>query len=595
MRYILFGILGLFIILNVEAQETFNYHLRTLSADEFISELPDFSDIPLPDYQDTLRNQTALGIVIRTAEAEFLSRYEDESNFATLIAAFEKFKLPIYCYPVPRCTYQLPEIDYGAWFNRIVSAWLEENPTDLDSVDTLQFQDFTVYIEQRDFNADGQHEWLLDVVKGQEEIEYAHYLVVSRSEQGYIISTVPLGGTLSWWRHTMFEQPLAELGFEDINADGLPEWILYWTRLAGAFGTISYDSPHKVILGWRDGQVIRLADIYENSYLENVDDDEALEILTTSHFYGDYWGCGYREEGEYDWNGQQYVEVEPHITPLDCTARHAEDAMWAWDFETAIELYDSFIDSHTEDYESFRDCWVANELDCDYNHMNRDTLIYFHFQVRRILAHALSGHQEQVQDLLMALSEEPYITDFAQAVLDADTTDVETLCRAAYNYFAEQHTFLNSFEEERRFYPGNSLMDDGVYTVFNKPIDPIRAGCDIRMFSSEPTPVPSPTWSPYPTPIPPTPDTRTQEQIWLDNQDFYDAFAHGDYETALAIAQHAAPTDEFIAGQWAYARAITYEALNLPEEALLEYVTLYEDIPQSVWGLLAAIHLESLE
>jgi hypothetical protein len=44
-----------------------------------------------------------------------------------------------------------------------------------------------------------------------------------------------------------------------------------------------------------------------------------------------------------------------------------------------------------------------------------------------------------------------------------------------------------------------------------------------------------------------------------------------------------------------YHRALALEARNRPEEALLEYVGIYESAPESAWGILAALHLERIE
>ncbi len=41
-----------------------------------------------------------------------------------------------------------------------------------------------------------------------------------------------------------------------------------------------------------------------------------------------------------------------------------------------------------------------------------------------------------------------------------------------------------------------------------------------------------------------------------------------------------------------YYRAVALEALNRPDEALAEYVAIYEAAPDSAWGMLAALHLE---
>ncbi len=44
-----------------------------------------------------------------------------------------------------------------------------------------------------------------------------------------------------------------------------------------------------------------------------------------------------------------------------------------------------------------------------------------------------------------------------------------------------------------------------------------------------------------------------------------------------------------------YHRALTLEALNRPDEALAEYVAIYEAAPESAWGMLAALHFEKVE
>ncbi|MCA9903663.1 MAG: hypothetical protein KC547_07385, partial [Anaerolineae bacterium] len=41
-----------------------------------------------------------------------------------------------------------------------------------------------------------------------------------------------------------------------------------------------------------------------------------------------------------------------------------------------------------------------------------------------------------------------------------------------------------------------------------------------------------------------------------------------------------------------YYRALALEALNRPDEALAEYVAIYEAAPESAWGMLAALHIE---
>ncbi len=44
-----------------------------------------------------------------------------------------------------------------------------------------------------------------------------------------------------------------------------------------------------------------------------------------------------------------------------------------------------------------------------------------------------------------------------------------------------------------------------------------------------------------------------------------------------------------------YYRALTLEALNRPDEALAEYIAIYEGAPESAWGKLAGLHLECMD
>ena len=44
--------------------------------------------------------------------------------------------------------------------------------------------------------------------------------------------------------------------------------------------------------------------------------------------------------------------------------------------------------------------------------------------------------------------------------------------------------------------------------------------------------------------------------------------------------------------RWRYLAALTFEALDRTDEALAEYIAIYEAAPDSAWGTLAALHFE---
>lgn len=80
-------------------------------------------------------------------------------------------------------------------------------------------------------------------------------------------------------------------------------------------------------------------------------------------------------------------------------------------------------------------------------------------------------------------------------------------------------------------------------------------------------------------------------------QDLHSAvFYNRDYEQALVISEmmfsYAFKESYPIIH---YYRALALEALNRPDEALAEYIAIYETAPDSAWGMLAALHLEKVE
>lgn len=80
-------------------------------------------------------------------------------------------------------------------------------------------------------------------------------------------------------------------------------------------------------------------------------------------------------------------------------------------------------------------------------------------------------------------------------------------------------------------------------------------------------------------------------------QDLHSAvFYNRDYEQALVISEmmfsYAFKESYPIIH---YYRALALEKLNRPDEALAEYIAIYEAAPDSAWGMLAALHLEKIQ
>lgn len=130
------------------------------------------------------------------------------------------------------------------WNIAIIQTWLRENKVDLSKAKQLQFADYDINVTPRDFDGDGVNEYLLDVVKGAKgkidrdgtyyEAEYVDYLVAQGSGNYHILRPQSLQwhGT-SGWPQDPVKGGAIEALFKDINADGLPEWLVCGNRLLG--------------------------------------------------------------------------------------------------------------------------------------------------------------------------------------------------------------------------------------------------------------------------------------------------------------------------------------------------------------------------
>ena len=273
--------------------------------------------------------------------------------------------------------------DRDIWSQYLIGAWLYENHIDLSTVDQLRFEDFFITVTARDFNDDGTAEYVLDEMKGAEvnrthcfyEAEVVDYLVVSQQgdDYQYIETHLPWTGRGDFGGPTNYgEGGEVELLFEDINADGLPEWIVaYGGQTYGGPGSGYVNTGRLYILAWRNGELAELAPRWNNddsyridiSYEEdagachgpiprdvtwefiNVDDDPALEILQHQD-YLDNWYCESRETKVFDWDEEndryEFVEQGDDFfnDTKQCAHRQAEEAMWSGDYPTAIDFYE---------------------------------------------------------------------------------------------------------------------------------------------------------------------------------------------------------------------------------------------------------------
>ncbi len=535
--------------------------------------------------------------VVDVAEAEFIKRYLPTATYAERRRAFETLQVE-FGYPPVR----YPQIDPDQWIAWILDAWLAENPVDLDALTELRFDDFDATITQQDFNGDGQHDWLLDLTKGisPDHFEYRNWMVVTREDGKYRAVTVPSwpGWDNSWDFPTAYSEQPHTIKFVDVTGDGIPEWFI--GRAVSPWGNIPGQTYQELVLSWLDGHLVNVMSSSNEVQMANLDSDPAQEFYTQAQQY-DSWGCTTNTQTIYDWNGTEFAQLnQPIIQKKGCEARQAEEAMWRGDFQTAVQNYNTFLAANRQSYTDYNDCLSRGMDDCGDIEGSDYIAIYNYFLSRRVIAYALLGEKPEVAASLDALQEVRYRDGLGLAMLAANSADPEKLCLAAYNFFAKPHVQYGEFSSTLGvFTPGAVYEDVGVgrrSPVFfsGYRYDPIKAGCDIRIFepqsSATPTPLPSAspgsTYTPYPTP--------NADQILLQ-KDPSTYFRNGDYTTALWIAEHAnqrryIPPDEPFKMQ--YWRALSLEALGRNAEAAAAYDQLAEMAAGTAWAGLADLHLE---
>ncbi|MBL8160835.1 MAG: hypothetical protein JNJ61_02545 [Anaerolineae bacterium] len=115
----------------------------------------------------------------------------------------------------------------------------------------------------------------------------------------------------------------------------------------------------------------------------------------------------------------------------------------------------------------------------------------------------------------------------------------------------------------------------------------------------QPTPTPTPTVTPTPTASPtgqPTPEQSVDVNSLPTYSDIGLAFSDGDFIKVLemlntALNDTSSYYDSALLPGFHYYRALTLEILDRPDEALLDYIAVYRDYPDTAWALMARLHL----
>jgi len=371
------------------------------------------------------------------------------------------------------------------WISALVRSWLIENQIDLSQTPaiTVEALELTLAVEPFDFNVDGQPEFIINVAW--RELAYSDILILD-DELNRIPIAVPWLGCCYPYT-SIHTGGLETERREDINADGLPEWVL----VRGGVGGNHLNTGYLIILAWRAGQLVDLAHVgervsgpntlsFEESAagnqdaltgtvhweFEDVDGDAALEVIQTQDFF-DNWDCHLQEARIFDWSDAEdrYVMDARHYDYDDtpgCQIRFAQQAMWDGDWGTAIGDFERALALDTAAEDAY---WSEH--------------LATYAQARLAIAYALAGRRQDAASLLDRLSADPFARVLKDAFSDQNTY---SLCAAAFDYFDRLQPW-----DEAAYY--GATRDIVVPTMGSSAptLDPARAGCDVRALLEDST------------------------------------------------------------------------------------------------------------
>lgn len=401
-------------------------------------------------------------------DTEFTKRFPNplEASHNRLFSAFQSLVRA----SSPYAFYlQLPR-----WNEWLILNWIEENDIDLDTVDHFEYENYAVTVTPRDFNVDGEPEWVLDV----RSIGFTQIVVIRQEGEAYQRVRTPLLWFGSGFAYTSISSGVMEEKlYDDLNGDGLPEWVL----AVGGYGGNNMSGGHLTILNWRDGELVDVAppqvvnglpagdtaiqyDAPAGSgqfvfpygvSIDYVDDDSdgTRDILIHQEQH-DNWGCTWTQLRAFGWQEDTYTLMRSERVWNDvrgCEIRAAETAMWARDYQGAIPHYER---AFTLPVPQIR--YAAYEV------LDR------YATARLALAYTLAGQYDDATAVSGSLSvlpdERSALVTFIPAITE-HLGDARAMCLAAYDAF--------SFEcpPETDACSGSPIRDLTIGTTLENPGD----------------------------------------------------------------------------------------------------------------------------
>lgn len=433
---LLFLLLTLTLLSSVDAQETADYGLHVPTAAEYLAALPSIM-------ARTESNTSSAYAIARLVHAEIRARY-DYDDFASVPFDVLYDASP---YILREIGFDLdPHNEYG-WQRLLFDTWLRETQPDLASQAVWQFEGYTLEVTPVDFTGDGVDELSVELQHQAEgHLRFEEYFVLTpnrEAPEGYS----RLGEAGSWFSgscsfHSACGGRGEVLRIEDINGDGLPDWVT--SRGSCAYG---HCGVWMSAYGYQEGQFIDLFRMERPSIqvvsggggapsspapgvwnFQNIDDDAAIEITQIDNVE-DNRGCAFTAEQTFDWhisggglvNAPTFTgsEIQTTYAPTPmCTLRRAHHAMNSLNFADAAGYYETMLATEP-----------APELEA----------LWDYARVRLALAYALTGRIDEADEMLQQIEVDAIDDSLVHAMVSAAQTAFSTernpiaLCAALRN------------------------------------------------------------------------------------------------------------------------------------------------------------------
>ncbi|MBL8164134.1 MAG: hypothetical protein JNJ61_19250 [Anaerolineae bacterium] len=364
-------------------------------------------------------------------DAEFSLRYSDPllPTYRDLRAAY----LAINKASIPYFEHQ------ARWEQWLLLNWIEENTINLDAFSQFATDDEVIRVTTRDFDTDGQNEWILEIPDSQ-------VVVLRREGTAYRLVETPL----PFFRPDAHYVSIAsgfmeEILFEDLTGDGLPEWVL----AVGGYGANGLNGGHLLVLHWKNGRLVDIAPqgdgreqmrydapggaagpLFPNGVtisFTNEDGNGTQEVIIQQR-QGDNWGCTWLLRRVFAWDGHAYSLQSRERFDNEvagCEIRAAETALWSGDYDAAIVHYER----------AFTMPFAGEEVSI----VPTESVLLPYAKTRLALAYTLTGQGESAASVIAEVAGvtdyPPVLTQFIWAIADNLGSALAT-CRAAYNSFA---------------------------------------------------------------------------------------------------------------------------------------------------------------